>query len=298
MSATVWAWALHSLKRIAQSTESTGNESSEAIIASTALLSCFRVTMWVRGESAILASAFAQKPTGILQSGEKMRSDERFLHQLPATVSERQQMPGEIPAVHGGNVSWVRAGEDRACHTSCRNVRGTIPSGPWSPAWLPAARPFPACPTIRSLARKRWKEDRARYLWARFGARQRVWAFPENCREGARGPPGKRTFRRSATSGAQSSGKPARRPGDNGLAPGELRHTADPDALRQEPQPRERGTEPPQPKRWWCAKARATNRAERPPQRRRPCAHRSRIVWTPPKTWTAPRSPIRANSCA
>ena len=33
MSATVWAWALHSSKRIPQSTESTGSESSETIIA-------------------------------------------------------------------------------------------------------------------------------------------------------------------------------------------------------------------------------------------------------------------------
>ena len=36
------------------SKESTGNDSSEAIVASTALPSCFRVTMWVRGTSVIL----------------------------------------------------------------------------------------------------------------------------------------------------------------------------------------------------------------------------------------------------
>ncbi len=107
MSATVWAWALHSLKRIAQSMESTGNGSSEAVIASTALLSCFRVTMWVRGKSAILPRAFAKKLTGILQSGEKMWSGERFLDQFPATVSEDQQMPGEIPAVHRGNILGI-----------------------------------------------------------------------------------------------------------------------------------------------------------------------------------------------
>ena len=67
--------ALHSLKRIAQSMESTGNESSEAIIASTALPSCFRVTICVRGLSAILTSALAQQPACILQSGENLRSD-------------------------------------------------------------------------------------------------------------------------------------------------------------------------------------------------------------------------------
>ena len=57
MSATVWAWALHCRKRVAHSMPSTGTESSEATIVSMALLSCFRVTMCVRGVSAIPASA-------------------------------------------------------------------------------------------------------------------------------------------------------------------------------------------------------------------------------------------------
>ena len=56
MSATFWAWALSSLKRIAQSMESEGVGSSEFIIASTELMSCFRVTRWVRAGSAILIS--------------------------------------------------------------------------------------------------------------------------------------------------------------------------------------------------------------------------------------------------
>ena len=60
--------------------------------------------------------------------------------------------------------TWARAGGGQACRTSCINARGTIPSGSRSPALLPGARPIPGCLSIRSLARKPWKEDRARYL--------------------------------------------------------------------------------------------------------------------------------------
>src|SRR4029077_1618186 len=51
--------------------------------------------------------SIAKKLTRILQSGEKMRSRKRFLHQFPTTISENQQMPGEISAIHRGNIFGV-----------------------------------------------------------------------------------------------------------------------------------------------------------------------------------------------
>ena len=47
---------------------------------------------------------FAEQAARILQPGEEVRSDGCFLHQLPATIAECQQMPGEIAAVHRRNV--------------------------------------------------------------------------------------------------------------------------------------------------------------------------------------------------
>ena len=121
-------------------------------------------------------------------------------------------MPGEIPAVHGGNV----LGFERV------KITCVIPVVEVSAEQFHLVqgrqRGFEAldsfqCADPSEVSRsKPWKEDRAQYLSARFCERQRIWAFPENCREGARGPPVKQKPRRSAKSGAQSGGEPVRRP--------------------------------------------------------------------------------------
>ncbi len=77
---------------------------------------------------------------------------------FPAGIGERDQVPGQIAAVDGGDVAADRAGADPACRTSCRNGRGSGRGGPWWPASPPAARPprsFPVQPKSRAVAADR-----------------------------------------------------------------------------------------------------------------------------------------------
>src|SRR5437016_10250624 len=57
ISATVWVTDRHSAKHCAQSSASSGTRCNEEVITSTALLSCFRVTVWAETVCAIPESA-------------------------------------------------------------------------------------------------------------------------------------------------------------------------------------------------------------------------------------------------
>ena len=186
-------------------------------------------------------------------------------------------MPGEISAVHGGNIF----GFERV------KIARVIPVVEVSTeqfhlvhrrqSRFEALDRFQCAQSIRSLARKAWREDRARYLWAMFDVRQRAWAFPENCREGARGPHEKQKFQKNAKSGAQFRRKACASAGDRGLAPQDcgkrLIQSATAGAAAQRTR---NGTA--------AIQARVMSHkpepqaARRPPEPHRPCAYRSREI--------------------
>ncbi len=162
------------------------HSTSAAAKASSASSSCFRVTSPERRRS---PSAIAPARISSTRPALRRASPDRAPGGdcLSARVRERDQVPGEIAAVHGGHVSAARARGARGCRTSCRNGRGSGRGFASYRASLRDARRSPRCRANRSRERQRSTADTCRDSSARYGARLSLRAPPGSCRAAGNG---------------------------------------------------------------------------------------------------------------
>ncbi len=99
MSAIVWVCDLRSARRAARAAEWAGSGSIEEASESTALASCFRVTMPVRLVSVRLVRGSRSIAMQSSSPASSCWAAKGFFYKLAAAVGKRQQMPGKIAAI-------------------------------------------------------------------------------------------------------------------------------------------------------------------------------------------------------
>ena len=72
--------------------------------ASSASSRCFRVTVCVRRSSMNARADCAEEEDVVRNPGEHLRAKQRAIDDVLARLSERDEMPGEVPAVDRGHV--------------------------------------------------------------------------------------------------------------------------------------------------------------------------------------------------
>ena len=135
-----------------------------------------------------LPSASRSRRMASSTPANRLDSTNGFCDQLAAAVGQRQQMPGEISAVHGGNVFRIQGLKIARVVPVVEMAAEQFQLADGVEAWLPAARRFLACRSIRNRARPEWKADRGRCSSAKFGEPRQAWDLPENCPEAGNDP--------------------------------------------------------------------------------------------------------------
>ena len=172
MSTRVSAYAASRRTRAATAAGLPAASRSAAPRASRASSSWRTVTVWLRRPSASARGGLLDEAEGVLDARDEVPVRERIVDRGAARVAEREEMAGEVAAVHRGDVAGLERAQVRSCRTSCRSGRGSARGGASSPGWPRAGRPCRGGRASRSRARRPSTAGRARCSWATCGARR------------------------------------------------------------------------------------------------------------------------------
>ena len=212
MSMTVSAWTASSVRLRARSaTQVCGSDRSNGarrVERLVEVLRRHRVRAPVVGER---AERFADERNRVLDPASHCGSTTGRADHLAACVAERDQMPGQISAVHRRNVLRLQRAQVARVVPVVEVAAKALEPVHRVRASPPAAPRFRASRSSRNRGRRSPTADTVRCWWARSDAPPPASALPENCRAAACDLPPSRRSRRSATCGARSAAAHVRR---------------------------------------------------------------------------------------